>query len=783
MLKKYQNQLILAFVMLFFLQLYVYTLFPAYKNNDSPETITTSYTLGIGHPPSYPLHTMLAKVFSMIPVGGPAFRINLFSVFLALLVLVVVYYIIIDLYKIIFGYENRIITYISMFVLAFSTVFWNQSIEAKGGIYVLNLLFLALMILISIRLFTGYDRKYLYLLAYVFGLALTNHWPSVIILLPVFLYPCSVNLPCIKVKDILTATGFILLGLSAYLYLPLRSSTNGVFVFMVKPNSWNNFWWTILRSGYDNNIQPSVNVYMSQTREFISAFAANFGFIWPFILPGIYVCWKTSKQSLLLFSAIFIAVTIAVLGLNRSPEEMLWVIPIFSLPAYFAVFFFVAVGAAYIVKLIKIRMLKNAVIVIMSGLVLYTGYQSFLTNNSRYDFMAYDFGNNVAGTLKAGNSYLSEGDYYNMPFTYTENILKSTRDIRFFNLYASQYQWGREKFNKDFGQIDFKQGENTQNIENMIRIAAKTGNVFISYYAKAMDVPAFEFRQRPYGLLYEMTGDNKIAPVGIFEKYAYRGIFERAGKYDRGLAAIYGERMAAQALDCLNKGKYSESIELFRQAAVLPAGSNEKKGMIYYSMFFPYRYLLDADNQLLCLINAIKYMPTYWPAYQEAGKIYYAEKCLPMAREMFDKAVLYGSTDKEQLKKYISGIDAVNLDTQLQALYNQGVAFLAAGKPERALDIFGYFLSRKTKVDEINMNLGVYYFKNNNLREAIKYFVMSNKINPTPKTYMNIAFAYYKLNDIKGALATLKDGLKIFNGDVGMMNMYSQIEKAGEQKH
>src|SRR5579872_4532704 len=56
---------------------------PTFYVNDSPETITACLTLGIPHPPGYPLHTLLGHFFSALPLAHFPFRINLYSAVLA----------------------------------------------------------------------------------------------------------------------------------------------------------------------------------------------------------------------------------------------------------------------------------------------------------------------------------------------------------------------------------------------------------------------------------------------------------------------------------------------------------------------------------------------------------------------------------------------------------------------------------------------------------------------------------------------------------------------------
>lgn len=49
---------------------------------DSGELAAAVHVMGIPHPPGYPLYVLLGKLFSvLVPVGKPAFRLNLFSAF------------------------------------------------------------------------------------------------------------------------------------------------------------------------------------------------------------------------------------------------------------------------------------------------------------------------------------------------------------------------------------------------------------------------------------------------------------------------------------------------------------------------------------------------------------------------------------------------------------------------------------------------------------------------------------------------------------------------------
>jgi hypothetical protein len=65
------------------LALYVRTLAPSVLTGDSAEFQVLAYQMGIAHTPGYPVYIMLAKLFTYLPIGDIAYRVNLFSAFAA----------------------------------------------------------------------------------------------------------------------------------------------------------------------------------------------------------------------------------------------------------------------------------------------------------------------------------------------------------------------------------------------------------------------------------------------------------------------------------------------------------------------------------------------------------------------------------------------------------------------------------------------------------------------------------------------------------------------------
>src|SRR5215471_9949784 len=59
--------------------LYLRTLAPTVTLTDSGELIVAARTLGVAHPPGFPLYVLLAHLAAMVPIGNIAARVNFAS--------------------------------------------------------------------------------------------------------------------------------------------------------------------------------------------------------------------------------------------------------------------------------------------------------------------------------------------------------------------------------------------------------------------------------------------------------------------------------------------------------------------------------------------------------------------------------------------------------------------------------------------------------------------------------------------------------------------------------
>uniref|UniRef100_A0A8C4U5U7 Transmembrane protein 260 n=1 Tax=Falco tinnunculus TaxID=100819 RepID=A0A8C4U5U7_FALTI len=122
--------------------LYTVTLPPALPGGDAGELITAAYELGVAHPPGYPLFTLLAKVATgLLPIGSPAYRVNLLCGLLGAAAASLLFY---TVFRLSGSYAGGIL---AAGVFSFSRLTWQWSIAAE--VFSLNNLFVGLLMALT----------------------------------------------------------------------------------------------------------------------------------------------------------------------------------------------------------------------------------------------------------------------------------------------------------------------------------------------------------------------------------------------------------------------------------------------------------------------------------------------------------------------------------------------------------------------------------------------------------------------------------------------------------
>ena len=240
--------------------LYISSISPTIYWRDSPEFVDVAYTLGISHPAGSPAYSIITRIFTFLPFFSIPFKINLTSLFFALLTIFftckVIQCLLSFYYTGIKKSEINLILILCSLLLTIMPSFWLKAIVAE--VYTMNAFFLVLILYMLLKWSSGNDRRYVLLAAFLYGLSTGVH-AGVIFFLPgllIFFLLVHFNPQCRKYrtpkknkefidrslfKSFTLVFLFFLLGFSIYLYLPIRSITNPEFDWG-NPETLNNFY-------------------------------------------------------------------------------------------------------------------------------------------------------------------------------------------------------------------------------------------------------------------------------------------------------------------------------------------------------------------------------------------------------------------------------------------------------------------------------------------------------------------------------------------------------------
>jgi hypothetical protein len=203
--------------------LYLKTLAPTVLYLKDPELLDAVMVqmqvsvLGITHPTGYPTYLMLTHLFTYLPFGDPAYRVNLGSAVYAALAVVAVYAAGLLLSK------RVIAAAAGSLAFGLGAALWSQAVIAE--VYTLNALLVSVTIVVLLLWREHRRDRYLLLAAFLVGLCLTNHLTSGLLLPGGLLFVALVDWRrLVDPKLVLKEASLFLLGLTPYLYLPIRAA-------------------------------------------------------------------------------------------------------------------------------------------------------------------------------------------------------------------------------------------------------------------------------------------------------------------------------------------------------------------------------------------------------------------------------------------------------------------------------------------------------------------------------------------------------------------------------
>ena len=409
------------------LTLYLSALAPTITGEDSGEFVTAACTLGIAHPPGYPLYCMIGWLFSHIPYASPAWRINFMSAFFGAAAVSMLILTLIRLTK------NRPIVLASGLMLACTRELWSQSVIAE--VYTLSLFVFSLAIFLLLLWDEERKNKALYLFAFFLGIGMTVHNTFLLVLPPAALLFFLAEYKAEERTAFptwLKAAVCAALPLLLYLYLPIRSRANPRLDWG-NPETFTLMLRHIFRSQYAFMVDQyprSILRFLGQTSVYLRFAREQAGWL-PALcgIAGLLLLLKSRRRFalFLLLSLILIPGGFIFWQHFEITREWLWIMRVFGIPAWYVL----ALGTGISLHKLTGHSKKATLLALVLALsfILFPLSRHWHCNDKSEYYWTENYGRQLLELLEPDAIFISESDHASFSLLYMQAVLGERKDI------------------------------------------------------------------------------------------------------------------------------------------------------------------------------------------------------------------------------------------------------------------------------------------------------------------------------------------------------------------
>jgi len=415
---------------------------------DGGDLIAAAATGGIAHPTGYPLYLLLARVFQFIPIGSLAFRTNLMSAIASVVAVLLVYGIVTRRLSPDIPHQFWLAGLAAGLAFGLSPLFWSQAVITE--VYALHSLFVALLLYLSINILPTYSiqKRVDCLLGLTFGLAMGNHLTTVLIL-PVILSSTIIHKPGlphenrwlknwqINVWSILRRLGWIVIGLSVYLTLPLRALSH-------PPINWGNpvtldgFVWLVSGKLYQGLLLSlNFSSILVRAKTVIALLLEQFGIIGISVgLIGLILFFRPTRLNYLMLWVMVISSVFAI-GYTTK-DAFLYLIPAFLC---FAVWIGIGLGRLMEFFYKRSNTLRFLIALVLILTLVIQAWKVWPSVDASHDQRAESFGRRVLSLAPKHAVVFAQGDEAVFSLWYFQYALRNRPDLAIVSADLLQFKW------------------------------------------------------------------------------------------------------------------------------------------------------------------------------------------------------------------------------------------------------------------------------------------------------------------------------------------------------
>ncbi|MEI6846390.1 MAG: hypothetical protein WCK36_05005, partial [Candidatus Firestonebacteria bacterium] len=460
----------------------------------------------------------------------------------------------------------ELLAFLLVLVLAFSRTFWAQSVQAKGGLYTLNLFLIIALILLLLKK-SGYLS-----IGIVSGLGLANHntFAPIALILFAFFYPELKRVDGEKRKNIFLPAAAVALVTAAalYLYLFIRAGADPLMNWG-DPSTLNNLFHHIFRGQYGavSEKTRSLSIFAGQTVWFFKNMFLQFTFL-PCLLavPGLFYIYKKRRNYFYAFALIFLFLTAGMtLMTNFALNAInLYMIEVFFLPAYAALIVFAVFGGVEIYAKLP-RLWNNILLCALAGLAVFClAYNYFYSDRSR-NFFAYDYGINLLKSAGKNGTLLVAGDNTAFSTAYLTMVEKKAPDLTIYDDYGLLFRNNDAELKK-IPATDYL--NRRAYIKNLLLTSGRPLYFVLgsNLHRDIYTVLNKEYKALPAGLLFKVLKISEKTNEFDYNALAFRGLDDGKLYKDTMVTSIIAQYHYFFGEYLKNHGRLKEAQEHFKEA-------------------------------------------------------------------------------------------------------------------------------------------------------------------------------------------------------------------------
>ncbi len=582
--------LILSFILPF--AVYMVTLAPSVTFFDSGEFLTATASLGSAHSPGYPLFLMYAKPFAWLPLGNIAFRINVATAVSSSLACLIVYILTITLLKNETLLEdkrfNRIAVKFAGLAAALSFAvtprLWLQSNHDKP--YPLLAFISAIIIYLLLRWQEQYREgterpSYIYVCTFLAGLSMGVHQTIVLLLPAWFLMIVLTDWRIMtRLKELILATAFALLGFSVHLYLPLRALKNPLLNWG-DPKTLDQFLWHFLRRGYPSD--PPVRDLKLLWAQ-ISAFNIPREFTWlgaALMLSGLFYLWKKNQTVFIAYVVSVVVFLLVIAGYLNTPMDLIFLTEEFFTPLYLQAAVMIGIGLfsllGYAIRSAKLPDRIGASVYGIVTIFFFTLPSAlcavnYYENDQHNNYIAFDYASNSLRSLPQDAIMFTWGDSGAFPLWYLQGIERLREDVDLPHTPHLVFNWYLDSLPRMFKNSNLRKFDMASfGPESALRIAIAENMgirpVYIDFSTR-YSVEFKDYQPTQRGIVYRVRKINEpsgIPDISVWDNYSSRGIMEKQSFLDLDT----GKAILIYANSYVEVGEFFAGINRHQEAAMM----------------------------------------------------------------------------------------------------------------------------------------------------------------------------------------------------------------------